>query len=363
MKDLKQIPHSSYPAFSNSNDLNNSPILIAGPCSAETEKQIMNTAEELSRQGVGIFRAGLWKPRTMPGSFEGVGNEGLRWLRRVREETGMMTATEVANSAHVKGAVGEGIDILWIGARTSANPFAVQEIADTLVEINATDTPVLIKNPVCADIDLWIGALRRLYDGGIRRLGAIHRGFPAYGKHIYRNPPHWEIPIELRLRFPNLPIIFDPSHIGGKRDLIAPLSQQALDTGFDGLIIETHCDPDNAWSDAAQQVTPRELEDILTHLQLRGGRERALPLDRLREEIDRIDNELLTLISERMQVSREIGRFKKENGISILQPQRYNDVMASRKKTAQRLGISEESLRQIWLAIHDESVRQQRELE
>ncbi|MDE5687230.1 MAG: 3-deoxy-7-phosphoheptulonate synthase, partial [Paramuribaculum sp.] len=228
----------------------NKPLIIAGPCSAETEEQVLCTANELAANGIRIFRAGIWKPRTKPGGFEGVGAPGLEWMKKVKETTGMLTATEVATRQHIEEALDAGIDILWIGARTSANPFAMQEIADTLQERGA-DVTVLVKNPVNPDLELWIGAMQRIYNAGIRRIGAIHRGFSTYGKHLYRNMPNWHIPTELRLRLPNLPIICDPSHIGGKRELIAPLSQQALDMGFNGLIIERHCDPDKAWSDAS----------------------------------------------------------------------------------------------------------------
>lgn len=362
MTDLLPIPHLSHPVFDANNGLKNKPLVIAGPCSAETEEQTLATALELADKGVSIYRAGVWKPRTMPGSFEGIGEKALSWLRRVKDETGMLTATEVATPGHVKAAVESGIDILWIGARTSANPFAVQDIADTLSEIGAQDICVLVKNPVCADLELWIGAFARLYAAGIRHLGAIHRGFSTIGQSIYRNPPHWEIPIELRLRYPSLPIIFDPSHIGGCREMIQPLSQQALDTGFDGLIIETHCNPDCALSDARQQITPAELDKILRNLKVRSEDDGTPLLDTLRSEIDRIDAELLALLSERMKIARDIGHYKKEKGMPILQPGRYNDVMSARAKTASESGISENALRQIWLAIHDESVRQQREL-
>src|SRR5574344_2314141 len=239
------------------------PLVIAGPCSAETEEQIMNTARDLSAKGIKILRAGIWKPRTKPGGFEGVGVEGLQWLKKAKKEYGMYTATEVATKDHVFEALKAGIDILWIGARTSANPFAVQEIADAL---KGTDVPVLIKNPVSPDLELWIGAFQRLYGAGIHRLGAIHRGFSSDDKKIYRNLPLWHIPIELRRRFPQLPMFCDPSHIGGKRELIAPLCQQAMDLSFDGLIVESHCNPDAAWSDAAQQVTPDVLDFILDKL-------------------------------------------------------------------------------------------------
>ena len=266
------------------------PVVIAGPCSAETEEQVMATARELAKNGVKIFRAGIWKPRTKPGGFEGVGEQGLAWLRRVKDETGMLVATEVATKQHVKAALDAGVDVLWIGARTSANPFAMQEIADALVGV---DVPVLVKNPVNPDLELWIGAMQRLYNAGLRRIGAIHRGFSAYGKHLYRNMPQWHIPIELRRRLPNLTIFCDPSHIGGKRELVAPLSQQAMDMGFDGLIIESHCEPDSAWSDKSQQVTPEVLNFILHTLVVRDSVQTTESLALLRQQIDQIDSELL----------------------------------------------------------------------
>jgi chorismate mutase len=244
------------------------PLVIAGPCSAETEEQVMDTARQLAARGVKIFRAGIWKPRTRPGAFEGIGSEGLQWLKRVKEETGMYTATEVATAKHVQEALAAGIDIIWVGARTTVNPFAVQEVADALAGSNV---PVLIKNPVNPDLELWIGAIERLYRAGIRKLGVIHRGFSSADKKIYRNLPQWHIPIELRRRFPNLPMICDPSHIGGKRELVAPISQQAMDMNFDGLIIESHCNPDCAWSDKDQQVTPDVLDFILNMLVIREG--------------------------------------------------------------------------------------------
>jgi len=355
MKDLQPI---TFPDIDPSK-----PLIIAGPCSAETCDQVMDTARQLSSNGIRIFRAGIWKPRTKPGGFEGVGAPGLEWLRDVREATGMYTSTEVANKRHVKEALAAGVDIIWIGARTSANPFAMQEIADTLkASGRAEELTVLVKNPVNPDLELWVGALQRIYNAGVRRLGAIHRGFSTYGKHIYRNVPQWHIPIELRLRYPDLPIICDPSHIGGKRELIAPLAQQAMDMGFNGLIIESHCDPDNAWSDAAQQVTPEILNFILNTLVIRDSHQTTESLTLLRQQIDRIDNELLDILSKRMGVSRDIGRYKKEHRMPVVQAGRYNDVIRSRVSAGEEMGMSPDFLKTVLLAIHDESVRQQIEI-
>lgn len=337
------------------------PIIIAGPCSAETEEQVLAAAHELAKNGVKIFRAGIWKPRTKPGGFEGVGTHGLQWLKRVKEETGMMTSTEVATRQHVNEALEAGVDLLWIGARTSANPFAMQEIADAIKDSGA-DVPVLVKNPVNPDLELWIGALQRLYNAGITRLGAIHRGFSSYGKHLYRNLPQWHIPIELRRRYPNLPLICDPSHIGGKRELVAPLSQQALDMGFDGLIIESHCDPDCAWSDKAQQVTPEVLNFILNTLVLRDSVVSTESLNLLRQQIDELDNELLEVLNKRMRVSREIGQYKKEHRMPVLQIGRHDEIMQSRAALAEEMGMSGDFMRTVLSAIHEESVRQQIEV-
>ncbi|MDR1524049.1 MAG: 3-deoxy-7-phosphoheptulonate synthase, partial [Tannerella sp.] len=259
------------------------PLVIAGPCSAETEEQVLSAAKALAAKEIKIFRAGIWKPRTKPGGFEGVGSAGLPWLKRVKEETGMYVSTEVATRDHVFEALKAGIDVLWIGARTSANPFAVQEIADAL---QGVDVPVLIKNPINPDIELWIGAIERIYGAGLRRIGVIHRGFSSYDKKIYRNLPLWHIPIELRRRYPSLPIICDPSHIGGKRELVAPLCQQAMDLNFDGLIIESHCNPDEAWSDASQQITPDVLDYVLNLLVIRDATQTTENLKELRHQID-----------------------------------------------------------------------------
>ena len=335
---------------------NKRPLVIAGPCSAETEDQVLETAKELAAQGIKICRAGIWKPRTKPGGFEGVGSIGLPWLKRVKEETGMYVSTEVANQYHVFEALKYGVDILWIGARTAANPFSMQEIADAL---KGVDIPILIKNPVNPDLELWIGAVERIYNAGIRKIGVIHRGFSAYDKRIYRNLPQWHIPIELRRRFPNIPIICDPSHIGGKRDLIAPLSQQAMDLGFDGLIIESHCNPDCAWSDASQQVTPDVLAYILDMLIIRETSQSTENLNELRRQIDELDNQLLDLLAKRMRISREIGLYKKEHDMPILQATRYDEILNKRVEQACNMDMDGEFMKTILAAIHEESIRQQ----
>jgi chorismate mutase len=351
MKDLQSIISQS---------IDNKPMIIAGPCSAETEEQVINTAINLANNGIKYFRAGIWKPRTKPGGFEGVGVEGLAWMKRVKEETGMYTCTEVATKSHVEAALEADIDILWIGARTSANPFAMQEIADALV--GHEDKIVLVKNPVNPDIELWIGALQRIYNAGIRKLGAIHRGFSAYGKHLYRNMPQWHIPIELHRRIPNLPIFCDPSHIGGLRELIAPISQQAIDMGFEGLIIESHCDPDCAWSDKSQQFTPDVLNYILNTLVVRATSQTTENLNLLRQQIDELDNDLIEVLSKRMRVCREIGQYKKEHHMQVVQTGRYDDILKSRIKLAEEMGMSGDFMKTVLQAIHEESVRQQIEI-
>lgn len=332
------------------------PIVIAGPCSAESEEQVLETARGLSANGVRIFRAGIWKPRTKPGGFEGVGAVGLQWLKHVKKETGMYVATEVATRDHVFEALKAGIDVLWIGARTSANPFAVQEIADAL---SGVDIPVLVKNPVNPDLELWIGAFERLYNAGIRRLAAIHRGFSSYDKKIYRNLPLWHIPIELRRRMPDLPIFCDPSHIGGKRELIAPLSQQAMDLAFDGLIIESHCHPDDAWSDAEQQITPDVLDYVLNLLVIRDETQTTENLSELRRQIDQVDEQLLELLAKRMRISREIGVYKKEHNMPILQSPRYREILEKRSDMGEHLDLSPDFVKEVLKEIHEESVRQQ----
>ncbi len=332
------------------------PIVISGPCSAETEEQVMETARGLASRGIKIFRSGIWKPRTKPGGFEGVGTIGLPWLKRVKEETGMYIATEVATKDHVKEALNAGVDMVWIGARTTVNPFAVQEIADAL---KGVDIPVLIKNPVNPDLELWIGAIERIYGAGLRRIGVIHRGFSSYDKKMYRNLPLWHIPIELRRRMPNLPIFCDPSHIGGKRELIAPLSQQAMDLSFDGLIIESHCNPEAAWSDASQQITPDVLDYVLNLLVIRDVQQSTENLSELRRQIDQIDEQLLEILSKRMRISREIGIYKKEHNMPILQSPRYTEILEKRSDMGEAMELNTDFVKEILQEIHEESVRQQ----
>ena len=335
------------------------PLIIAGPCSAETEEQVMETARALAARGIKIFRAGIWKPRTKPGGFEGNGVKALPWLKRVKTELGMYTAVEVATAAHVREALAYDVDMLWIGARTSANPFAVQEVADAL---EGMDIPVLIKNPVNPDLDLWIGAIERIHNAGIRRIGAIHRGFSSFDKKIYRNLPQWHIPIELHRQIPNLPIICDPSHIGGRRELIAPLCQQAMDLNFDGLIVESHCNPEKAWSDASQQETPEVLDFILNTLVIRDTTQTTENLSALRRQIDDLDNNLLELLAQRMRVSEEIGQYKKEHNMPILQSQRYDEILQNRISQAERMDMDGEFMKTVLVAIHEESVRHQQEI-
>ena len=335
------------------------PLVIAGPCSAETEEQVLTTAKHLASNGLKIFRAGIWKPRTKPGGFEGVGSDGLAWLQKVKKETGMYVATEIATQKHVYEALKYGVDLLWIGARTTANPFAVQEIADAL---HGTNVPILVKNPVNPDLELWIGAVERIYNAGIKRIGVIHRGFSSYDEKLYRNIPQWHIPIELKRRIPNLPIICDPSHIGGKRELIAPLSQQAMDLNYEGLIIESHCDPDNAWSDKDQQVTPDVLSYILNLLVIRDAKQTTENLNELRKQIDSVDDELLSILNKRMRISREIGQYKKEHNMQVLQTGRYDEILKDRIAAAVRMNLSADFMKTILEAIHEESIRQQIEV-
>ena len=338
---------------------NDRPFVIAGPCSAETEDQVMSTALELARKGCHNYRAGVWKPRTKPGGFEGKGEEALGWLRQVKVETGMCITTEVAKPEHVELCLKYGIDILWIGARTSANPFAMQDLADSLRWV---DIPVFVKNPVNPDLELWIGAMERINQAGVKRLAAIHRGFSSYDQKIYRNLPMWQIPMELHRRIPHLPLICDPSHIGGRRDLIAPLCQQAMDLGFDGLIIESHCNPDAAWSDAKQQIAPDVLDYILSLLVVRDEHSTTEGITLLRKQIDELDNDLMELLAKRMRVCREIGQYKKEHNMTVYQANRYNEILEKRGAQGSLMGMDANFIAKVFEGVHEESVRQQMEI-
>ncbi|WP_396140842.1 chorismate mutase [Flavobacterium sp.] len=339
------------------------PLVIAGPCSAETEDQVLKIAHELKDSKVSVFRAGIWKPRTRPGGFEGVGAIGLKWLQKAKAETGLQMAIEVATAAHVKLALEHDIDILWIGARTTVNPFAVQEIADALQN---TDKIVLVKNPVNPDLALWIGGVERLYNAGIKKLGVIHRGFSTYEKTKYRNNPEWQIAIDLKNRFPNLPLIIDPSHMTGNRDMIFQVTQEALDLNYDGMIIETHIDPDNAWSDAAQQVTPTRLKQIIFDLTIRKETDDAYEyqskLAKLRGKIDEFDAKLLDVIGKRMKVTEDIGALKKEKNVAVLQNKRWNEILEKMVNEGSQKGLSEEFIIQLFKAIHQESISHQEKI-
>lgn len=335
-------------------------FLVAGPCSAENSDQVMQTAQQLNSMGVKVFRAGLWKPRTRPGSFEGVGSVGLPWLQEVKRATGMKTATEVANTWHVKECLHYGIDLLWLGARTTANPFAVQELADAL---RGTDSTVLVKNPVNPDVDLWEGALERLYRSGIRKLAAVHRGFSKYGVSTYRNVPQWEIPVELRRRIPEIPLLNDPSHISGNRDLLFPVAQKAMDLSFDGLFIECHNKPAKALSDKNQQITPQALQILLDKLILRSefADNEAFneQIEDLRRQIDQCDQDLLHLFEQRMNLSHSIGALKKKSGITVFQSNRWARMLEDRLKKARLLGLSDDFVTRIFKGIHQESMNLQ----
>jgi chorismate mutase len=339
------------------------PLVIAGPCSAETEEQVLKIAHELKGSDVNVFRAGIWKPRTRPGGFEGVGEIGLKWLQKAKAETGLLMGTEVATAAHCKLALEYDIDVLWVGARTTANPFAVQEIADTL---KGTDKIVLIKNPVNPDLALWIGGVERLYMAGIEKLGVIHRGFSTYEKTKYRNIPEWQIAIEFQNKFPDLPLIIDPSHITGNRNMIQEVTQQALDLNYDGMIIETHIDPDNAWSDAAQQVTPTVLKQIFKDLRVRKETDNAddytAKLSKLRANIDVLDVNLLDLLAKRMKVADEIGLLKKEKNVAVLQNNRWNEILEKMIDEGGKKGLNQEFVTNLFKAVHQESITHQEKI-
>lgn len=337
------------------------PFLVAGPCSAETEEQVLKTAHDLVKhQQVDLFRAGIWKPRTRPNNFEGVGKPGLKWLKKVKEETGLKVTTEVANREHVFEALKHEIDVLWLGARTTVNPFSVQEIADA---IEGVDIPVMIKNPINPDLNLWIGAIERIYKAGIRKIGVVHRGFSSYGQSKFRNEPRWNISIELMRRFPDLMIICDNSHICGNREMLAEVAQKSMDLNYHGLMTETHPTPDEAWSDAKQQITPETFSHLVKDLVIRKSEsndEQFLEnLDGLRQQIDLIDDEILNIMSSRMEVSKKIGLYKKENSISILQARRWNEILENSKSKGAEKGLSGQFITKLLDAVHQESINQQ----
>ena len=340
------------------------PSVVAGPCSAESEEQIMETAAGLKDLGINVFRAGIWKPRTHPGSFEGIGSEGLKWMQRAKREYGLKISTEVASEKHVFECLKFGVDLVWLGARTTANPFLVQEIADALKD---TDIPVLVKNPVNPDLDLWIGALERLNRAGIKKLGVIHRGFSTFDKIKYRNDPQWQVAVELRSRYPELPFFVDPSHMAGSKDYIREISQRSLDLGFEGLMIESHCNPSVALSDAKQQLTPPELRDLLYNQIVVREKDSDSPewkenIDQLRAKIDIIDENILYALGSRMKISRQIGEYKKNNNIAILQTSRWDAILAKVVEAGKEFGLSEKFVKNVFNAIHEASVEAQNDI-
>ena len=340
------------------------PSVVAGPCSAESEEQIMETAAGLKDLGINVFRAGIWKPRTHPGSFEGIGSEGLKWMQRAKREYGLKISTEVASEKHVFECLKFGVDLVWLGARTTANPFLVQEIADALKD---TDIPVLVKNPVNPDLDLWIGALERLNRAGIKKLGVIHRGFSTFDKIKYRNDPQWQVAVELRSRYPELPFFVDPSHMAGSKDYIREISQRSLDLGFEGLMIESHCNPSVALSDAKQQLTPPELSDLLYNQIVVRDKDSDSPewkenIDQLRAKIDIIDENILYALGSRMKISRQIGEYKKNNNIAILQTSRWDAILAKVVEAGKEFGLSEKFVKNVFNAIHEASVEAQNDI-
>jgi len=343
---------------------NKRPLIISGPCSAETEEQVIETAERLAKTGkVDMLRAGIWKPRTKPGMFEGIGAKGLPWLQKAKKLTGLPTTVEVATGKQVEDALTFDVDVLWIGARTTVNPFSVQEVADAL---RGVDVPVLIKNPINPDLELWQGAVERVARAGIKQIGLIHRGFSSYGNTEFRNAPMWHLAIEMKRRMPGMPIINDPSHICGRRDILQATAQKAIDLDFDGLMIESHIDPDNAWSDAKQQITPERLAEMLSAI---SWRKEDVPsesyhaaLDKLREQINHIDDELMQLISQRMSIAEKIGEYKRNNNVTILQSTRWNEVLDKALMKAGKVGLSEEFIVRYMDAIHMESINRQNKI-
>lgn len=340
------------------------PLIISGPCSAETEEQVIETAQRLASTGkIDMLRAGIWKPRTKPGQFEGVGTKGLSWLLNAKKITGLCTTVEVATSKHVEEALAHEVDVLWIGARTTVNPFSIQEVADALKGINI---PVLVKNPINPDLDLWSGAIERLQKAGLANIGMIHRGFSSYGNTEYRNAPMWHLPIEMKRRYPGMLLICDPSHICGSRIWLQQVAQKSIDLDFNGLMLESHIDPDNAWSDARQQVTPERIDEILSALIWRkentNEQEFINALSHLREQINQVDDELLTLIGQRMKLADKIGLYKKENNITILQTNRWNDILERAFEKGEKLGLSKEFIVRYFDAVHMESINHQNKI-
>jgi chorismate mutase len=336
-------------------------MIISGPCSAETPEQLIQTAVELAKNPqIGLLRAGIWKPRTKPGMFEGVGTIGLNWLNEAKNISGLPTTVEIANAQHVEQSLNHNVDVLWIGARTTVNPFSVQEIADSL---KGVDIPVMIKNPINPDIELWIGAIERIQKAGIKNIALIHRGFSAFGNTEFRNPPMWQLPIEMKRRYPDLPIICDPSHICGNRIMLSNIAQKSINLDFNGLMIESHIDPDNAWSDAAQQITPSQLNKLLGELIWRsahvGSNKNSTSLLNLRAQIDLKDDALIELLGERMKLADEIGLFKKENNITILQSERWNEIINRVHDRAIELGLSADFIKKYFDAVHIESINHQ----
>ena len=339
------------------------PVMIAGPCSVETEEQMIQTAVRLKATGkVDILRGGIWKPRTRPGMFEGIGAKGLPWMQKAKELTGLPITVEVAKASHVELALEFGVDVLWVGARTTVNPFSVQEVADAL---RGVDIPVLVKNPINPDLALWLGGIERLQKVGIDKIGGIHRGFSNASEKVFRNRPQWQLAIDFKTAMPELPLINDPSHICGRRDLLSSVAQKAMDLDFDGLMIESHITPDEAWSDAKQQITPEVYGELISRLNIRKhglAAEEKTKLDQLRKDIDLIDEELIHVLSSRMKVAREIGQYKKDHNLTILQSDRWMEVLEKKKKKANNNHLSEEFITKVIKAIHDESISQQEDI-
>jgi chorismate mutase len=343
---------------------NKRPLIISGPCSAETEEQMVETATRLAKTGkVDLLRAGIWKPRTKPGMFEGNGIVALPWLAKAKKITGIPTTVEVATAKHVEDALKFDVDMLWIGARTTVNPFSVQEVADAL---RGVEVPVLIKNPINPDLELWSGGIERLQKVGVKQVGMIHRGFSSYGNTEFRNAPMWHLPIEMKRRYPGMPLICDPSHICGNRSLLQSVAQKSIDLDFDGLMLESHIDPDNAWSDAKQQVTPERLLELLTDLVWRHEttteQEFITALTTLREQINQVDDELMTLLGQRMKLSDKIGQYKKDNDITILQTNRWNEILERAFQKGEMLGLSKEFITRYFDAVHLESIQHQNKI-